>query len=265
MRLDVDRPLDPARIAVARLADGSLRPAARRRAQALVDARPELARDLERQRSVMRVLHAGGPAARPALARTVTQPALAPKQPLSRMPARRLATAAAAAAIAVGGVVVVGDHLPSRSGGGASIQAMARLASSPATVTGGPREEASHSDLLQFRFADITYPSYRRALGWSAAGSRADRLGGRLARTVFYRSRDGERMSYTVIDGAPLRRPTDARRIVVQGVTLYYLQDAGLKVVTLERHGRTCVLAGRLRDRTELLELAAWPVAHTEA
>jgi hypothetical protein len=94
----------------------------------------------------------------------------------------------------------------------------------------------------------------------TADGARLDRIGGRPALTVFYRLRDGARLSYTVFSGSPVSRPTAAKAVVFEGVPLHsFSTPSGLQVVTLVRFGRTCVLAART-SRDTLLALAAAPV-----
>ena len=94
---------------------------------------------------------------------------------------------------------------------------------------------------------------------------RTDRIGGRPALTVFYRLRDGTRLSYTVFSGRPVPRPAFARSVVYQGVPLHVFRTRnGLSVVTLVRFGRTCVLAARTPPSV-VLGLAAAPVREQAA
>lgn len=165
-----------------------------------------------------------------------------------------LAAGALAAACAVIVLVAVGVF----SGGTVepSIAAAARLARAPST---GPAPAASSSRLLDVSYAGVTYPNYAR-FAVAAVGRRSDRIGGRPALTVFYRLPNGIRLSYTVFSGRPIRLPSSARRVVYDGVPLHLFSAAdGLRVVTLVRFGRTCVLAAPARADV-ILGLAAAPV-----
>ncbi|MBV8998389.1 MAG: hypothetical protein JO304_04980, partial [Solirubrobacterales bacterium] len=60
--------------------------------------------------------------------------------------------------------------------------------------------------------------------------------------------------------GEPVPRPSSAKSVVFQGVPLHvFTTSSGLSVVTLVRHGRTCVLAARTKPDV-VLALAAAPV-----
>jgi hypothetical protein len=148
-------------------------------------------------------------------------------------------------------------------GGGSrpSIPAAARLALAPST---GPAPAARNARYLDVSYAGVTYPSYAR-FQVPPTGVRRDRIGGRPALTVFYRLRNGARMSYTVFAGKPIGLPPSARRVVFDGVPLTtFSTRPGLAVVTLVRFGRTCVLAGPT-PRDVLLALAAAPVREQAA
>jgi hypothetical protein len=108
-------------------------------------------------------------------------------------------------------------------------------------------------------YGGVTFPNYAH-LNVVATGKLTNRIDGRPALTVFYRLRDGEQMSYTVFSGQPVPRPRAARQVYYGGVPLnVYRTSDGLSVVTLVRHGRTCVLAARTPEDT-VLALAAEPV-----
>ena len=68
-------------------------------------------------------------------------------------------------------------------------------------------------------------------------------------------------MSYSVFDGSPVSVPSGAASTRFDGVLLRsYTTSSGLSVVTLVRHGRTCVLAAHGVSVATLLALAQWPL-----
>jgi hypothetical protein len=170
------------------------------------------------------------------------------------------AAAALGAALAVALVIVLASGGLS-SGSTPSITAAAKLAYMPATQ---PAPAVRDADYLDASYGGVTFPNYAR-LHAVATGKLTDTIGGRPAVTVFYRLRDGARLSYTVFSGPPVPLPKAARPVLyggdVQAVPLEGYRTAdGLSVVTLVRYGRTCVLAARTAQDV-VLGLAAEPVA----
>jgi hypothetical protein len=219
-------------------------------------------------RRVAEALRSGGPAPAPefvAAIRERVHEAYGPTRARRETPRRRtrgwrpaLTLPGLAAVCAAVVVLVIGVG---GSNGSPSIAAAARLALAPST---GPAPTVRNARLLDVSYAGVTYPSYA-GLHVPATGVRSDRIGGRPALTVFYRLRNGARMSYTVFSGTPVGLPRDARRVVFQGVPLTtFSARPGLAVVTLVRFGRTCVLAGPT-TRDVLLALAAAPVREQAA
>jgi hypothetical protein len=132
----------------------------------------------------------------------------------------------------------------------------AKLAFVPAT---GPAPSATSPTYLNASYGGVTFPNYQK-LGAVPTGQLVGRIRGRPALTVFYRLPNGARLSYTVFSGQPLALPSAARLVRYEGVPLHtYRTSDGLSVVTLVRHGRTCVLAART-PQTVALGLAAAPV-----
>ena len=122
-----------------------------------------------------------------------------------------------------------------------------------------PAPAVSNASYLDVSYHGVTFPNYAR-LRAVATGQLVNRIGGRPALTVFYRLSNGARLSYTVFSGKPVPLPAGARLVRYQGVPLrVYRTSDGLSVVTLVRHGRTCVLAATT-PRTVVLGLAAEPV-----
>ena len=88
----------------------------------------------------------------------------------------------------------------------------------------------------------------------------ATRLDGRRTTTVFY-EHTGHRLAYTIVSGPPLPRPDAARVVRRDGLEIALYRDpghGGHDVAVFERGGRTCVVAGHVRELDTLLKLAAW-------
>jgi hypothetical protein len=145
----------------------------------------------------------------------------------------------------------------------------AALAAVVAVVTslGGPgtsvSEAAQLSELPSQRatparaFAGVTYPDWTHAFKpWRKVGGRSDELDGRRTTTVFYRHTH-HRIGYTVIAGDTIEPPAGAERITASGRRMHRFKLGELDVVTFERNGRTCVLAGDVHDPDTLVKLAA--------
>ncbi|HEX3689510.1 MAG TPA: hypothetical protein VHV28_07430 [Solirubrobacteraceae bacterium] len=212
-------------------------------------------------RRVADALRTGGPQAPPELITAIRERVHQAYGPAPARPARprrrprgwqlTLAAPGLAAAVILVLVLAVGP-----SGTGPSIAAAARLALAPST---GAAPATRNARYLDVSYQGVSYPSYAR-FSVPATGTRHDTIGGRPALTVFYRLRDGARMSYTVFSGTPISVPLGAKHVVFRGVQLTsFSARPGLAVVTLVRFGRTCVLAGPTR-RDVLLALAAAPV-----
>ncbi|MCL2769566.1 MAG: hypothetical protein FWD42_05570 [Solirubrobacterales bacterium] len=260
--------------AITRLLDGALSRDERDEVQAWADSSPAVARKLAAQRQISQALATDGPAPPERLLRGVeerfratgrsprprsarlTRPRTArasgawTASPSRRWPALALGTAAVLA-VAVVLAFVLGGSTSSPS-----ITSAARLAFVPAT---GPAPGVANHTYLDVSYGGVTFPNYAR-LGAVPTGRIAGRIGGRPALTIFYRLRDGARLSYTVFAGDPVGLPRAARLVRYQGVPLHtYRTRDGLSVVTLVRYGRTCVLAART-PQTVVLGLAAEPV-----
>ena len=165
------------------------------------------------ERRVVRELASAGPAVPERLIETIQARAVkarpAPRSP-SRdrrraRPSRTLGWQPAAAlgalgAIAAAVVIAVGS---SGSSSSPSITAAANLAFAPATQ---PAPSAASSKFLDVSYGGVTFPNYA-TLSTVPTGQLTNRIGGRPALTVFYRLRDGTRLSYTVVSGSPSRCP----------------------------------------------------------
>jgi hypothetical protein len=221
-----------------RLADGALGDAARRRAEARVRAIPDAERLIDRQRRVARAL--GAPDAR--------------AQPVRATPSRRLApwllpATAIATALFLLAVLVPG-------GGPSTVQRAADLAQQPATQPA----PAAAGAVLRAEVDGVPFPDWGPDFGWHETGMRRDRLDGRRTTTVYY-EHTGHRLAYTIISGPPLPRPDATRLVRRDGLDIALYRDpghGGHDVAVFERGGRTCVVAGHVRELDTLLKLAAW-------
>ena len=218
----------------------------------------------EAHRRVADALRTGGPTVPPELLTSIRRrvdeaygPAPARSARPNRRPAGwRLGLAAPGLAVACALIVVLVIGFTGSNGGGPSIAEAARLAFAPST---GAAPATRNARFLDASYQGVTFPSYAR-FQVPPTGIRSDRIGGRPAFTVFYRLRNGARMSYTVFSGKPVGLPRNASHVVFQGVPLTTFNTRpGLAVVTLVRFGRTCILAGPTR-RDVLLALAAAPI-----
>jgi hypothetical protein len=122
-----------------------------------------------------------------------------------------------------------------------------------------PAVNPTNLQLVRAQIGGITFPNYTYAWPkWKTTGARRDRIAGRDATTVTYRGPRGD-VGYTIVDGKPLDPPSGARHVRAGGVVLTVLRRDGATVVTWERDGHTCVLAGR-GDGVErqLIRFATW-------
>jgi len=111
--------------------------------------------------------------------------------------------------------------------------------------------------LLSADVEGVAFPNWRGEFGWRQDGIRSDQLDGRTARTVFY-EQGGKRVAYTIVSGKGIRAPGDSRPATRNGVHLHALADAGRRVVTWWRDGRTCVLSSADVGDHQLIKLASW-------
>lgn len=170
------------------------------------------------------------------------------------MPARHLAVAGASA-LAVGAVLAV--TLSGGGGGGAlTPQAAAALALGSATHP-APGESAGNRSELTASVGGVAFPYWKERFGWRSAGARTDRVGGRSVTTVFYSNAQGRRIGYAIASG---RAPAVSGGTVVRrwGVSYRVLGQDGATMVTWQRGGHLCVVAGRGVSARTLLNLASW-------
>jgi hypothetical protein len=206
--------------------------------------------DLRHER-VHRLLSTAGPATPPGLRERIAAPTARPE----RRSRPRVALAGAVATVAA--AVVLAVALVAELGSHPTIAEAARPSALAATAP-APAQDARRPTLLRAAFAGVTYPDWNRQFGWRTTGRRHDSLeGGRSAETVFYQHTH-HRIGYTVVSGKPLKPPGHAQRFVVNGLQMLAYKDGRRDVVTFERNGRTCVLAGVVHRRSTLVKLASW-------
>jgi hypothetical protein len=206
--------------------------------------------DLRHER-VHRLLSTAGPATPPGLRERLAAQSARP----ARRSRPRVVLAGAVATVAT--AVVLALTLVAELGGHPTIAEAARASALAATAP-APAQDARRPTLLRASFAGVTYPDWNRQFGWRTTGRRHDSLeGGRTAETVFYQHTH-HRIGYTVVSGKPLKRPGHTQRFVVNGLQMLAYKDGRRDVVTFERNGRTCILAGVVHRRSTLVKLASW-------
>jgi hypothetical protein len=146
-------------------------------------------------------------------------------------------------------------------GGGSSAPSVddaVALALAPPTAP-APAVNPTNMHVVRAQMGGIAFPNYTYAWPkWTTAGARSDRISGRDATTVIYRGPRGD-VGYTIVDGKPLEAPHGARRVRAAGVDLLVLRRDGATVVTWQRDGHTCVLAGRGAGvERQLVRFASW-------
>jgi hypothetical protein len=245
------------------LADGSLAPELREQAQARVGDSRELQDALAEQRRTLALLatvDVRAPASLHARVEQMLAPAARRKRVLWRP--RLVLAATAAAAIAVVAVAIGlsgGGSGGGPSGGGSQalgVHQAAALTLSPATMPAPAESSANHAELAA-TVGGVPFPYWKERFGWRGSGARADRVGGRAVTTVFYSNAQGRRIGYAIASG---RAPSVSGGTVVHrwGVDYRVLSQSGATVVTWERDGHLCVVAGRGVSARTLLGLASW-------
>lgn len=232
--------------AITRLVDGTLNPAERESYEQWARERPDIRRRIAEQRLVVGELRTGGPEVPRALVGQVRRRVDETYGSRSTPRGRRVWSPLAGwkPAIPIGAVAVLAAAIviviANAGTKGPSVTSAARLAYVPAN---SPAPAARSSTLLDVSYGGVTYPNYHRQFNATVTGQLQNRIGGRSALTVFYRLDNGARLSYTVFAGKPVPLPSTARVVDYDGVKLRVFNTDKLAVVTLVRHGRTCVLA----------------------
>jgi hypothetical protein len=238
------------RRALASLADGSLQGHDRGELEARLASSPALRAALERQRAGAAALRSLDLEAPSELRARV----MAHRETRRRSPRRRWAIGGPIGAAAAAAALIAVLLLPS-SESAPTVPEAASLYPRPATSAVGVDD--SSPNLLAAEVDGVPFPNLTREFGWRAAGTRADRLDGRVSRTVFYRQ-GGKRIAYTIVSGAEIRAPEGSHLTRRNGVDFHSFDAGGRRVVTWWREGRTCVLSASGVGEHELLALASW-------
>ncbi len=236
------------------LADGSLDPARADAVRREIAASPELSRLYAREHRVVQMLHEARATERaPARLRA----AIDARRPTRRVRAQRRvafggALAGALAAVALALVLI----LPAGTPGGPSVSEAAALA--VRGIAGPPPapDSTAPAGRIDDRLGAVYFPDWGQSLGWRAVGQRRDRIGGRLALTVYYGWR-GHQVAYTIVDAPALAQPS-ASATTIHGTEYRTLKLGGRLVVTWRRDNHTCVLSGNGIPAPVLRSLASW-------
>ena len=163
------------------------------------------------------------------------------------------ALAGALAAVILALVLV----LPGGTPGAPSLSEAAGLASLGPNAP-APAPDPDHPRVnLGPHLGNVYFPNWGARFGWRATGQRSDRIGGRLALTVYYDAGHGRRVAYTIVDAPALAVPRSSS-VAVYGIAFHTLTIGHRLIVTWERGGRTCVLSGAGVPVSVLRTLAAW-------
>lgn len=250
-----EREPDPRTMAeLSALADGTLDRARAEQLRERLAGSPQLRAHYDRERNAVLALAQLNADRAPEGLRAALE---TQRQRASRRRSRPVFGFSLAAAAAVAALLLVA-LLPAGSPGGPTVSQAATLA-----LRGAARPAPTpHGVKLGLSIGAVYFPNWD-SLGWQPAGWRTDRLGGRLAMTVYYRrwngSQTGNEVAYTILKSPPLRWPR-SRTVRLDGIALQSFVDRGRLVVTWRRAGQTCVLSGTGVGTSELARLAGWEV-----
>jgi hypothetical protein len=164
---------------------------------------------------------------------------------------------AAVAAVALIAAVVAISSTGGRGGSsGLSVQQTATLTLSPATSP-APTENEQHRSQLSVAVEGVAFPYWKERFGWRSDGARKDALDGHAVTTVFYTDGQGRRVGYAIVSG-PAPKTSGGTVVRHWGVSYRLLSHDGTTVVTWQREGHLCVIAGRGVSAHTLLSLASW-------
>jgi hypothetical protein len=236
---------------LARLADGTLDPERARELEGRVADSPELAAQLAEQRRAIMAISALDDRAPMGLREQVerTRERSGPRRRRAKRYGLAGALTTAAACVAVALAVIVGT-----GASGPTLSQAAAFTVRPAT---GPAPTHSFDGTLNLDVGGVPYPYWKQDYGWTATGSRVDKIHGRNATTVFYR-KGKWRIGYTIVTGKPVSVPGAASVIFRRGTRFRSVPLNGNTVITWERRGHSCILSGAGVSRAQLLKLASW-------
>lgn len=244
------------------LADGSLPASKRVQVERAVAASPHLQAIVAAQRRALVAIDDAAseqaPAALRARLELMGKPRATRARARPRFAVRSLGLARfiPAGAVAVAAVVAV---LVVTLGGGVSEPTVAQasvLATRPA-VAPAPTHQSHSPTLTRLTAAGLPYPYWDDRFGFTAVGMRQDRLNGRPATTVFYKS-GNQRVAYTIVAGSALPVGARTHGSVHNGVAVRTLHAHGMRVATWLRNGHSCVLVSKNVPFSTLVSLASW-------
>jgi anti-sigma factor RsiW len=238
------------------LADGTLDPERRDSVQAWVDSSPERTALYEREQravALLRTTHSdGAPAALRARIEAQRTQRRAP------VPRWRLAYGGAVAAGLAVIALALALILPAGTPGAPSFSEAAALASLGANAPAPTPDPSEPGAKLGQKVGSVYFPDWTQRYGWRATGQRTDRIGGRLAETVYYQGHN-DTVAYTIVAAPALKVPS-ATHSRLNGTDLATLKLDGRTVVTWQRNGHTCVLTAKHGTPARVLQqLAASP------
>jgi hypothetical protein len=168
----------------------------------------------------------------------------------------RIAVRAGAAVALVAAAIALAVALSSGGSSSLSSSQAAALTLSAATMGPPPESPARHGELAA-GVDGVGFPYWEGRLGWRATGSRAGRLDGRAVRTVFYADAQGQQVGYAIVSGTPAPHVVGGTVVWRDGTAYRLTGQDGSPVLTWQRDGRLCILAGRGVGATVLLSLAS--------
>jgi hypothetical protein len=233
------------------LADGTLTGDRADAVRKLIDRSPELRRRYEQERQAVAALHALRSDRAPARLRIAVDERRRPAPARPRRVVFGGAVAAVAAAVAVAILL-----LPGAAPGSPSVSQAAALALRGPVMGPPPPGTTQNSGKLGQDVQDVYFPDWSGWFGWRAVGQRVDRIGGRLAVTVYYRRGDRQ-IAYTILASPALRWPAGATRRL-DGVVLRTFGSGGRLIVTWRRGNHTCILSASRVSGAEMSRLATW-------
>ncbi|MFZ0042534.1 MAG: hypothetical protein WAK93_14575 [Solirubrobacteraceae bacterium] len=242
---------------LARLADGTLPAEREAELRAELERSPELTAALSEQRravSLLSSLDTPAPDVLRARIEAQTDPGFRQREPDPRRrwrPSFVLPAATALAILVAAIVIAVGAG---GSGSAPTLPQTVRVTLAAATLP-APPQDASNSYELTFGVQGTHFPDWERTLGWKTSGARLDKLGDRAVATVFYDGPHGHRVGYAIVSGAPVR-VVGGTAVAHAGVTYTLQRHGATRLITWERSGHTCVIAGRGVGYQTLLALA---------
>jgi len=248
------------RAEISALADGTLDPSRRDDVRARINGSPELRTLYERERAVVEVLRRARTTDRaPASLRARIEA----QRPSTTTRARRRLVYGGSLAVALAAVIAaLALILPAGTPAAPSVSQAAALAARGPTATAPNGNPSAPNALLDREVEDLYFPNWLHDFGWRAVGQRVDRIGGRLAVTVYY-ARRGQTLAYTIV-GSPVLKPPAVTTTWLHGIELRTLTLGGRLIVTWRRDNHTCILSGVDVPAPVLQQLAAWnpPAAH---